>query len=321
MSLAVTAIVVNYNGETLLGSCLDSLFSQTVPPLEIIVVDNASADESLQVVRRRYPRAKLLALPENTGFGAACNRGLREASGDLVAILNNDIILSPQWLERLLAHAVEPWDFWASRILLASDPDRVDSAGDAMAVVGSAYKIGHGEPAAYHDTPREVFGPCAAAALYRRSILEALGGFDADFFLIYEDADLNMRARLQGYRCLYVPEALVYHRVNASIGTFSHNYVYYGHRNSEMVFWKNMPASLLLLYLPERVLFNLLSFAYFLWRGRGVSFLSAKLSFLRQFPEVLQKRREVQGSRKLSTRQVRVLLDRNWMRCRRKMRP
>ncbi|MDA2929596.1 glycosyltransferase family 2 protein [Acidobacteria bacterium AH-259-O06] len=315
----VTIIVINYNGEQWISECLDSIFAQSRQPEEVLVVDNASSDHSLALIRTSFPQVKLISLPKNVGFAAACNRGIIQARGDLVAILNNDLALDSRWLAYLLAENSGQWDFWASKILFASEPGRVDSAGDAMAIVGAAYKIGHGDPAGRHMKAREVFGPCAAAALYRRSLLEAVGGFDADFFLIYEDADLNMRARLQGYRCLYVPQAIAFHRLNSAIRTFSHHYVFYGHRNSEYVFWKNMPGTLLFLYLPERIIFNLLSFVFFLFKGRAGSFLQAKVDFVRQFPAVMRKRGQIQQARKLSPAQFRSLLDRNWIKYRRKV--
>ncbi len=190
----------------------------------------------------------------------------------------------------------------------------IDSAGDAMAVVGAAYKIGHGRDAGQYLERREVFGPCGAAALYRRDLLEEVGGFDSDFFLVYEDSDLNMRARLLGHRCLYVPGALVHHRVNQSIGQYSDTYVYYGHRNSEFLFWKNMPGSMLFRYLPERLFFNVLSLAYFTAKGRGGSFIRAKWDFVRRIGEIRAKRRAIQSSRKVSPRELRAMMDRNWLR-------
>lgn len=314
----VTIVVVNYNGDLFVKDCLDSMFAQTHPPDEILVVDNASSDQSASLIRSAFPQAKLMSLRENIGYPGACNVGIRESKGELIAVLNNDLVLDPRWLECLLAENSDPWDFWASRILFSFDPSRVDSAGDGMAIVGTAYKVGHGDSASQHMKPREVFGPSAAAALYRRSLLESLGGFDPDFFLIYEDADLNMRARLQGHRCLYVPQATAFHRVNSSIGTFSHQYVFYGHRNSEYVFWKNMPGPLFLLYLPERMIFNMLAFLFFISKGRPGSFLQAKVNFLKNLPAVMRKRREIQRTRKLSTAQFQRLLERNWLKYRRK---
>jgi GT2 family glycosyltransferase len=314
VSVPVSIVIVNYNGERFLASCLSSVLTQTRPFDEIILVDNASIDSSLSLVHHRFPQVKIIKIEQNVGYAEGCNRGITASSGNLVAVLNNDAVLHSHWLEKLLEHDKEPWSFWASLILFAAQPDIIDSAGDAMAVVGSGFKIGHLQPAQNRVEPREVFGPCAAAALYRRSLLEATGGFDPDFFLVYEDADLNFRARLLGFRCLFVPTAVAYHHVNSSIGSFSHTYVFYGHRNSEYVFWKAMPLALLLLYLPERLLFDAASFLFFLTKGRSVSFVRAKLDFLRNFISLIRKRRTVQKSRVLTTSQVRRILVRNWLR-------
>ncbi len=318
MPTTVSAIVVNYEGRKCIADCLSSLLTQSRPPDSVIVVDNSSTDGSAELVEEAFPEVDLIKLPDNVGYPAACNLGMEKSRSDLVAILNNDIILDSRWLETLLNHTAEPWDFWASQILTADEPRTIDSAGDGMAVVGSAYKIGNGDAPGSFPNPHEVFGPCAAAALYRRTMMEELGGFDEDFFLIYEDADLSMRARLRGHRCLYVPDAIVFHRVNQSIGTYSHNYVFYGHRNSECLFWKNMPTTLLIRYFPERCLFNFLAFAYFTYHRRAGAFLAGKIDFFRCLPRLLRKRKEVQAGRRLSNREIRQFLDPNWLRYRRK---
>lgn len=291
---------------------------QSRPPDEILVVDNASIDGSLRILTEEFPNVRVLSLSTNHGFSEACNRGIEATDSELVAILNNDLVLDREWLNELLKHVSEDWACWASLILFERFPSLVDSAGDGMSVIGAAFKIGHAQDASAYRQAREVFGPCAAAALYRRSLLKEAGGFDPDFFLIHEDSDLNLRARMLGFRCLYVPTAQVLHRVNASIESFSPAYVFYGHRNSEILFWKNMPAQLLLIYLPERILFNLLALAYFTFKGRGVSFLRAKWAFLMQLGSVLRKRRAVQKGSKLSAEKLRKQLERNWLKHRRK---
>ncbi len=319
VSETVSVVMVNYNGEAFLEECLRSILDQSRSPDEILIVDNASTDRSLSLLQTSFPDIPLLKLQENLGYAGACNRGIEESTGELVAILNNDLVLDSKWLESLLKENSPAWDFWASRILFASDPSRVDSAGDGMAVVGSGFKIGHGDLASRYETACEVFGACGAAALYRRSLLEAVGGFDPDFFLIYEDADLNVRARLQGFRCRYVPGAVVLHRVNTSIGSLSRTYVFFGHRNSEYVFWKNMPTRLLWSFLPERLLFNVLSLLFFLAKGRGGAFLQGKIDFIRRFPDIMQKRRRIQAGRRVSASEFRGQLDRNWLKYRRRV--
>lgn len=316
----VSFVIVNYNGADCLSGCLDSVFGQTRLPDEVLVIDNHSSDGSAAIAaNRRSPVLRLVQLNSNVGYPAACNIGIGEAGGDLVAILNNDIRLDPDWLRALLARDRPQWDFWASRIVFAFDPSRIDSAGDGMAVIGAAYKRGHGQSADRYEAEAEVFGPCGAAALYRRELLVETGGFDEDLFLIHEDGDLSFRARLLGFRCLFVPEARVIHQVNSSIGTLSETYVYYGHRNSEIVFWKNTPGPLLALFLPERLLFDLLCLIYFAKAGRAAPFLRAKWDFLKGLGETWRKRKRIQATRRLGSAATRRLLDRNWLRHRRKV--
>lgn len=300
---------------------MSSLLGQDRPPDLLTVIDNASTDGSPDLVRTRFPGVRLVEPGANLGYAAACNLGWKTSPAELVVFLNNDLTVAADWLQKLLVEVEAPWGFWASRIVFSRDPGVVDSAGDAMAVVGAAYKIGHGEPVGDYLDRREVFGPCGAAAVFRREVLEATGGFDEDFFLIYEDADLSFRARILGYRCLYVPSAVVYHDVNRSIGTLSETYVYYGHRNSEIVFWKNQPTALLMRYLPERILFDVLSLAYFILKRRARPFLRAKRDFLRTFPSTLAKRRRIQAAGRINSSELRRMQDRNWIRHRLKKAP
>jgi len=318
VSPSVSFVIVNFNGERIIGPCLDSVLAQSRPAHEVIVVDNASSDCSLDILRSRYPSVKLIASETNRGYAGGCNLGIEAAAGELIAVLNNDIVLDADWLRAMQVAVADSYSMWASLVVFAHDPRIVDSAGDGMAVIGAGYKRGHGQPASRYDRQEEVFGACAAAALYRRSVLEELGGFDSDFFLIYEDGDLSTRARLRGHRCLFVPAAKAIHHVNASIRTFSSNYVFYGHRNSEYLFWKNMPGWMLVRFLPERLLFDAMSLVFFTLKGRGAAFLRAKVSFLRNIESVLRKRRQIQSGRLLSPAEFRPLLDRNWLKFRRK---
>ncbi len=314
MPPTVAAIVINYNGREVVKACIDSLLAQSRLPDEVFLIDNASEDDTPERVRAWFPSVHVIRNERNLGFPAACNVGIRRSRSDLVAILNNDIVVEPTWLENLLNHTSEPWSFWASRVVRTDRPEIIDSAGDGMAVIGAAFKIGHGRTFLHYQQNREVFGPSAAAALYRRELLEETEGFDEDFFLIYEDADLNLRARLLGHRCLYVADAVVRHRINLSIRRFSKNYVYYGHRNSELVFWKNFPTRLLLQYLPERLFFNALCLAYFAGHGRAGTFLRAKRDAFRQRDMIRSKRRQVLSAARISPAELRHGLTRNWLR-------
>jgi len=152
---------------------------------------------------------------------------------------------------------------------------------------------------------RYIQGACAAAVLYNKSLLEQIGFFDEDFFFNHEDTDLNLRAWLTGWKCVYVPEAIVYHQVSASLGTYSDLSVYYFSRNAEWVWLKNMPLKLMIRYLPQRITYELCSTAYFCFvKGRYQSFLKGKLHALLLAGKMLKKRRTVQQMVRLTDKEI-----------------
>jgi GT2 family glycosyltransferase len=153
---------------------------------------------------------------------------------------------------------------------------------------------GRGRPANAYDKPQWVFGACAAAALYRKSMIDEIGFFDEDFFLIYEDVDLSFRAQLNGYRCLYVPDATAYHKASSTIVRDSDISIYYGHRNLEWVYFKNMPLELIVKTLFLHLIHTIGSILYFTSKGDLKSIIKAKSDALKQTKSILKKRRHVQ---------------------------
>ena len=235
MSEQVHIIIVNWNGREFLEDCLQSLRAQTYRSFSVTLVDNGSTDDSPAFVSVRFPEVRLIALRENLGFAAANNRALADVTAPYAALLNNDATADPGWLKALVEALEEAKEagFAASRMLSFDRPDVIDRCGDGYSRAGAALLRGRGEPAGRHSRRERVFGACAGAALYRTSMLKDIGFFDEDFFLLYEDVDLSFRAQLKGYQCLYVPEAVVYHRGSASLVHDSPVSVYYGHRNLE----------------------------------------------------------------------------------------
>ena len=313
-SPSVSVLIVNWNRGSLLQACLQSLTQQSFKNFETIVVDNGSMDGSGQLVRDKFPEVCLIPLENNLGFSAANNIGIRQARGKYIALLNNDTEVDPDWLEELVQvlETRKEIGFCASMILLHDRRDLADTCGDFYNIAGAGGKIGHLQKASSYNRPLEVFGACAGAAIYRRELLEELGGFDEDFFLAHEDTDLSFRAQLRGYRCLYVPTAVVYHRLHASLGQYSPKYVYYGHRNLEYAYIKNMPLLLLLITLPLHLLDVFLSFCFFLAKGRGLSFLKAKWDVLRVLPHLIRKRRAIQRARTVPISSIASILAKNW---------
>ena len=313
----VTVIIVNWNGEHFLFRCLSALMSQTIKPQEIILVDNASSDGSLEFARR-FPAVRLLAQDRNTGFARGNNLAIEAAAAESewIALINPDAFAEPRWLEALLvaAESNSRFDVFGSKLINASAPMLLDGAGDVYHLSGLVWRRGHGIPAAaLQGSEYEVFSPCAAAALYRRSALLEVGGFDEDFFCYVEDVDLGFRLRLAGYRCLYVPKSVVHHVGSGTTGGKNSDFsVYHGHRNLVWTYVKDMPGILFWIFLPLHLAMNLVVLAVFAWRGQGRVILRAKRDALIGFPGMWKKRRLVQSKRKVSLRAILRVLNKRF---------
>ena len=282
---------------------------------ETILVDNASTDGSAEHVRERFPWVRVVTLAENRGFAGGNNAGVREARGRYVALLNNDTAAGPGWLRALLAGIDEPSGFAlaSSRVVYMHDPSIVDSAGDGLLRWGGAFKHQHGGPAADVGESREVFGVCGAACLMPKAVFDELGGFDEHFFASHEDVDLSYRARLRGYRCRYVADAIVRHHGSATIGKVSPFAVFHGQRNLEWMYVKNTPGPLLLRTLPGHVVYTVAAAAHFTRHGLAGAFLKAKLAALAGLPRVLRQRAAVQRGRKVGADAIVPLLESRWL--------
>jgi GT2 family glycosyltransferase len=298
----VSIIVVNYNGKRLLSGCLDGLRQQVYQPLSITLVDNGSSDGSTDFLTRNYPEVTVIALHENLGFAVANNIALREARTEYVALLNNDVVPSPRWLKALIAALDNHPEagFAASKMIFSDRPGLIDRVGDTYTTAGAGHLRGRGRSSAQYDSHEWVFGACAGAALYRTAMLNDVGPFDEDFFLLYEDVDLSFRAQLKGYKCIYVPDAVAYHRASSSIVYDSPTSVYYGHRNLEWTYVKNMPHRLLIRTFWLHIIYDIVALLFFAAKGRIVDFLKAKRDALRGLSKMLGKRRQIQKIRTVS---------------------
>ena len=297
MKSSVSVVIVNWNGREYLGQCLPSLLSQTLSPLEIILVDNGSKDGSVEWVRGAFPQVRLITNETNRGFAAANNQAFRSARGDYVATLNNDAWAEPNWLEELTrAMESDPHiGMCASKMLFADRPQIINSTGINLDWAGIAWDRRGGEVDTGQETePVEVFGPCAGAALYRRAMLEELGGFDEDFFAYLEDVDLAWRARLAGWRCLYVPGAVVYHHHSATVGEGSYFKDYLLGRNKIWLVVKNYPMPYLLKYLPVILFYDLGTLPYTLLVRGHWGAIKGRWAALRGLRSVWRKRQVVQ---------------------------
>lgn len=304
-------IIPNWDGRDMLSGCLESLRRQTFRDFLVYVVDNGSVDGSVAMVRERFPDVVVLANEQNLGYSPGVNIGIAASRGEYVIALNNDTEVDPRWLAELVTvmDANPAVGLAASKVLDFYDRDIIDTVGDGYAFWGISYKIGSRRPDTLVDAePFDVFGASGAASIYRRTMLDAIGCFDPDFFAYMEDVDLSIRARLAGYRCLCIPTAVVYHMGAASTGGSTSAFsVRMTSRNVIAVALKDMPGVLLPVVLTATVVAQAGAVALCLLTGR-LPWLRRNLRAYGQglleaahaLPSTLRKRRDVQKTRRIS---------------------
>jgi len=320
----ISVIIVNRNGGSLLRECLASLAAQAFRDFEIVLVDNASDDGSVEAVSDLLAGARVVRLSENTGFARGNNEGIAVATGELIVTLNNDARLAPECLAELAAAADRHPEagMLAPKTLISSDPTRIDSAGLLIYADGVYRPRGWQEPdGPAFDREEEVVFPCASAALYRRAMLDDVGWFDEDYFLYLEDADLGMRGRLAGWTCVYVPRAVAYHLKSSTAGKHSKVKAYHVERNRVFNLVKHAPLPLLLLSPLFTVYrYGLQAFAALTHRGASGGFVRdysrrelaailvhAHADAFRRLPAMWRKRRAIARRRRISRREVYAL--------------
>ncbi len=294
-AVLVSVVVVNYRGAAYLAACLDALAEQSLPRhrYEVLLVENASADGSAELVRDRFPWVRLVASPANLGFAAGNNLGVRHARGAWVALLNNDAVADPFWLEELLRPLRGPTEAAVSKLVYANDPTAFNSAGLTLLRDGRGADraSGHADRG-QHERAEAVFAGCGAALILPRPAAgEDL--FDARYFLYYEDLELGWRRRRAGLATAYAPRSLVRHAVGASAGEDSTLFRFCVERNRALTSLRHGDAAL-----AFRAALTLLAKAAVAWpRGlRSRDFAQARattaalLSFARHAPRTLLKR-------------------------------
>ena len=300
---AASIIIVNWNGAPHLPVCLNALRAQTFRAFEVIVADNASQDKSLELLAHDYPEVKVIALPENRGFTGGNNAGIRAARGEIIILLNNDTEADPHWLEEIVAAFERHPEagLVASKMKLFDRRDTFHTAGDFYRLDGmpgnrGVWEIDRGQ----YDREEYVFSACGGSAAYRKSMLDQIGLLDEDFFYSCEDIDLAWRAQLAGWKCVYAPHAIVYHKLSATGGGKTASF--YDGRNFIYVIVKNYPASLWKIYRGAviRKQWSLFTEALRSWRGEAArARLRGMLSGVLHLPQLLRKRRLIQAARKV----------------------
>ena len=299
----LSVIIPNWNGVHHLETCLNALRAQSYAPIEVILVDNASTDGSRELVTAHYPEVRWIGLPENRGFTGACNAGLQAACGIFKALLNNDTEVDPGWAAAVVdAFARHPEaGAIASKMLLFDRRDHFHTAGDLYRVDGipvnrGVWQLDQGQ----YDTEMAVFSACGGSAVYRQTALDQVGMLDDAFFFSCEDVDLGWRLQLAGWQCVYVPRAVVYHRLAATGGGVTASF--YDGRNFIYVLIKDYPTALWRKYGGAilRAQAQIGWQALRAWRGKAArARLRGMAAGLVRVPWLLGKRRQVQPTRRL----------------------
>jgi GT2 family glycosyltransferase len=292
----------------MLHDCLSAVAAQTRAPDRVLVMDNGSHDDSIEQINRKFPFVEIHALGKNHGFARANNLAVEiVADCDWIALLNPDAFPRKDWLEELLNGAARYPDCasFASCMISHGRNHELDGAGDSYRVDGVAWPRYQGAPlSTAHLTVEEVFSASGGACLLRRDAFLDAGQFDERYFCYHEDVDLGFRLRLRGWRCLFLPNAVVWHVGSAIAGKGSEFSVYHAHRNNVWTYAKDMPSPHLWMYLPSHLAMNLASVGTLLLKGRGAAVLRAKWDALRGLPSILRSRREVQMSRRIPAETV-----------------
>lgn len=251
----VTVLIINWNGEMLLDECITSIKNSSYRNIEIIVIDNASRDSSINILQS-IPDITVLANNANLGFAAACNRGFEKANGKYIVTLNNDVTVDPEWLTDPVAvlETYHETGIISCRQMNYFDHDKIDVLFSYPSRFLLLRTMGHGEVFGknpVHLRKGFVIGASGAAVVYRKKMLEEIGGFEESFFAYHEETDLFFRAFLAGWKCVYIPSSVVYHKGSASFRLMKKAYCYYHERNRIWFIYRNFPLGYILVNLPS----------------------------------------------------------------------
>jgi GT2 family glycosyltransferase len=301
----VTAIIVTRNNRRDIGPCLASVQASQAPINEVVVIDHDSTDGTPDLVRREFRETIVLDFLDNPGFGEGNNRGARVASGDYLLLLNPDAIVASDTVQHLIG-ALETCPGAAiavPKVVLAAEPSIINSAGLLVNEIGYGWDRGYLEwDAQQYSRPEAVLAGSGCALLVRADVFRAIGGFDARYFLYYEDIDLCWRSWIAGHSVQYVPQAVVRHAMKVS-GRSSFFNDYLDHRNRLLTLLQNASATRLAQLAPQVARFEISNTADLtrrrLWRALRHRTQAWNWN-LGQLPATLRRRRAVQRSRKTS---------------------
>ena len=300
---AASIITVNTNERHRLEVYLPSVFASR-GNFEVIISDNGSTDGSMEFIEASFPNARVVRNGRNLGFAAANNRAAKISEREILVFINPDTAVHPDWLYYL----IQPFEdrrvgLTTSKILLMSDPEKINTCGNAMHLTGLTLCRGMGASRKLYDDMDEVDAVSGAGFAIRRELFEILGGFDEDFFIYMEETDLSLRARLNGWKCIYVPRSIILHDYELRFGP---NKVLYQERNRYMMLLKTLKWRTLLTLLPAYLLAEVVTWGFVItsdrahWRNKFRTYHWT----MANWRTILNKRKETQQLRKVTDREL-----------------
>lgn len=309
----ISIVLVNYNGLNFVDSCLNSIFAANYLNFEVIFVDNYSTDGSLELVREKffsYATLKIIRNKQSLGPAKGRNIGIANSNGKYIVFLDNDTEVDKNWLNQPIFVLEKDDSVGACQSkLLLSDKKTIDTCGHYLSVSGLPYEVGTGEiDNGQYDMIRDIFGARSAAMFIRKAILEKTGYFDEDYFMHGEETDLSWRVWLAGFRVVFVPDSIVYHKRGGSFSSESrYMMLYEGSKNCTKTLIKNLGVKWLFLILPIHILFWLLVCSTHLLRGRFylvAAVMKGLLWNMRNIKRTLDNRKEIQAWSALGDSQI-----------------
>jgi len=306
----VSIILLTYNSARDLPECIPSLLSQSYGNFEIIVVDNASTDGTVEFIRSNYPQLKLIETGKNLGYPGGNNIGFEHAQGKYLVVVNPDTVADPEWLTELIRPLEEdPFiTVTTPKIRIYFDKDKINTCGNIPHYTGLTFCRGLNSLAGSYNLQEEIGAISGCSFAIRREMLDYIEGFDADFFLYMEDADLSWRVRFAGGKIVYVPDSMIYHKFTLSIAAWKHFYL---ERNRYMILLKNLETKTLLLLIPGLMVSEIVTMGHAILNGPEYvkSKLKAYWWLIKNQDFVFEKRKKTLSMKKISDKEFFELLE------------
>ncbi|WP_407413270.1 glycosyltransferase family 2 protein [Methanobrevibacter sp.] len=277
--MKVSVVTPNYNGEKFLKTFLNSLNEDSEYIGEVIIIDNGSSDGSVEYIRNNSYNFPLVLIEnsENLGFAPAVNQGILKAKNELIFSINNDTEVKKGSIKGLIDLITTSDDIFSvqAKMLQYNNKQLIDDVGDEYNLLAWTKKTGENHHSDEYTDVKEIFSSCAGAAMYKKSVLEEIGLFDDNFFAYMEDVDLALRSKINGYKNLLCPQAIVYHIGSATSGSRYNEFkVKLAARNNVWVVYKNLPIPLKIINFIFLFFGFLIKYLFFVKKGFGSTYLS-----------------------------------------------